>query len=79
LACHAADAKANRKKLSELTPEARQKANCRSYSKVLQRRGKLGAEPCPCGEPAENHHPDYANPRRVIRRCPEHHRQEFHS
>ena len=60
----------HRPKHSELSPEQRRKAITRAYSNVLQRRGKLVPRPCRCGSrKVEKHHPDYANPRRVVWIC----------
>jgi hypothetical protein len=57
-----------------LTAEQRRKMNCRSYAKVYLQRGKLERQPCAeCGAPAEMHHPDYAQPLRVIWLCRQHH------
>lgn len=69
--CHAAYMREWRPKHSELNPEQRKRANCRAYSKVLLKRGKLTREPCrECGaEPAQMHHPDYNDPRRVEWLC----------
>jgi hypothetical protein len=67
--------RAHRPRHSELTDEQRRKANCRSYSGTLQTRGVLIAQPCEvCGAPAEKHHPDYSDPRRVEWLCPPCHR-----
>src|SRR5262245_58322262 len=66
--CSNAYMRANRKPLSDWQ---RQRANCRSYTKTLQARGTLPKGPCEaCGNPeAQNHHPDYTNPRYYIRLC----------
>ncbi len=73
--CHAAYMRAHRPKHRDLAEQMRRKANCRSYTNVLQRRGVLAAGPCQCcGAPAENHHPDYADPRRIDRLCRSCHR-----
>jgi hypothetical protein len=74
--CHATYMRANRPKYAQLSESAKKKANCRSYSKVLQRRGELAKGPCRvpgCHNPAENHHPDYRNPLEIFRYCREHH------
>jgi hypothetical protein len=65
----------NRVKHSELTPIQKLKANCRSYSKVLLKRGKLIQQDCEiCGdEDSEMHHPNYSNPRDVVWFCRKHH------
>lgn len=69
--------RAHRTKHSQLSPEARAKANCRSYTNVLQRRGQLEEGPCErCGQPAENHHDDYTNPRQIKRLCRDCHLSE---
>jgi hypothetical protein len=59
------------------TDEQRRKDICRSYTAVLIKRGKLIPQPCQeCGiEPAQAHHPDYGDPRRIIWLCKDHHRQ----
>jgi len=73
--CHAAYQRAHRPRHRDLPDEQRRKANTRSYTKVLQRRGVLPKGPCElCGAAAENHHPDYSDPRRFDRVCPPHHR-----
>ena len=63
-ACHAAYMRENRPRHSELPPEARRKANVRSYANTYQQRGKLVQEPCQvCGDrDSEKHHPDYSQP-----------------
>jgi hypothetical protein len=60
-----------RPKHSELSPEQRRKANTRSYSNQLQRRGVLVPQPCErCGSPdAQKHHDDYGDPRTVRWLC----------
>ena len=46
------------------------KANCRSHSNVLVKRGKLQRIPCAeCGAAAEKHHHDYNSPRDVEWLC----------
>lgn len=69
--CRAAYARENRPKHSELSPEARRRANCRSYTNMLIKRGELQRMPCvSCGKPnAQAHHPDYDDPRRVTWLC----------
>jgi hypothetical protein len=54
---------------------ARQRANCRAYANVYQRRGKLVPLPCEvCGSPhVEKHHDDYAKPLTVRWLCRAHH------
>lgn len=71
----------NRPKYSELTVEERKKTVCRSYTKVLVKRGTLVKQPCvSCGQTgADAHHPDYTQPRLVIWFCPECHRSYHNS
>jgi len=61
----------NRPKHSELPDEARRRANCRAYTNVLVRRGKLVRTPCAfCGaDEVQAHHEDYADPRAVVWVC----------
>src|SRR6266446_5106166 len=67
--CHAASMRLSRK-THPLTLSERLKMNCRSYSLVYQKRGKLPKGPCEvCGEQAQNHHPDYKEPLKVRRLC----------
>ena len=75
--CHAAYVRQSRKNYQDLSPEEKKKANCRSHTKMLLRRGTLAREPCvECGhEPAEAHHPDYDDPRNVMWLCLKHHRR----
>lgn len=56
---------------SQLAPEARKRANTRSYTNVLVKRGKLKRGPCAtCGAAkAQAHHPDYDDPRTVVWLC----------
>ena len=65
----------NRKKLSELDPEAKKRANARSYLHVYVRKGKVAKKPCEvCGnENSEAHHPDYDKPLEVRWLCRDHH------
>jgi len=74
-ACHAANMRATRPKHSELSPEARKKANTRAYSRMLVLSGVIKKTPCVvCGdEKSERHHPDYDKPREVIWLCRRHH------
>lgn len=67
-----------RRRHSELSEEQRRKANTRSYSNVLQRRGVLVRQPCEgCGsDDAQKHHDDYADPRNVRWLCRRCHMQE---
>lgn len=68
---------------AELQAERKKKAICRSYSKVLVRRGVIKRKACEkCGSvDSEMHHPDYDNPRLVIWFCRPchmaHHDQEY--
>jgi hypothetical protein len=68
--CHNAYARSNRKTHSELSPEARARANCRAYTKQLVKRGQLVKTPCACGavEVTAVHH-DYSDPRNVTWAC----------
>lgn len=55
--CHAAWMRAHRQKHRELSMRARQKADCRAHTKMLQRRSALPRGPCQeCGRPAQNWH-----------------------
>ena len=75
LECHAAYMRENRPKHRDLSPEAKKRANCRSTSKNLLKRGKLKKGPCAhCGdEDAQMHHDDYDDPRTVTWLCRECH------
>jgi hypothetical protein len=68
-----------RPKYSELSPEEKRKSICRSYTKVMIKRGKLAKyDKCQvpgCNEVAQGHHPDYANPWRVEWVCRKHHNE----
>lgn len=78
-ACHAAYMRQWRPKHSELPEAARLRANCRSYTNVLIRRGHLQRGPCAiCGatERVHPHHEDYTKPREVRWLCQEHHGPE---
>lgn len=68
---------ATRLRHSELPPEERKKANARSYTNVLIRRGVLMRQPCrDCGaEKVQPHHPDYNDPRNVVWLCSRCHRE----
>ena len=73
LDCHSASMRKHRK-LHPLTPEQRQKDNCRSYALVYLKRGKIQREPCKvCGEKAEMHHEDYSQPLLIDWLCRKHH------
>jgi hypothetical protein len=77
--CHAEYMRAWRPKHSKLPPEAKKKANIRSYTNVLIKRGQLIVSMlCSvsgCKNKAENHHTDYNDPRKVGRMCRAHHLQ----
>lgn len=68
--CHATNMRAWRK-THPLTSEQRKKDNCRSYSYVLLKRGKIERQPCQkCGsQDSQMHHPDYDQPRLVEWMC----------
>ena len=70
-ACRNVASSSRRKTYRELSDEARLKANCRAYTKVLQARGHLPKGPCEgCGaSDAQNHHPNYRSPRWFYRFC----------
>lgn len=61
---------------ADLSPEAKQRAKCRSYSAMLTRRGYLIPQPCEvCGDTkVERHHTDYSKPMLVRWLCAPHHR-----
>lgn len=73
--CHAEYMREHRPKHSELTPEQRLKANCRSYLHVYIKRGKIKKENCKvCNySKVEAHHKDYNKPLEVIWLCNQHH------
>lgn len=75
--CHNAYARENRPRHSELSPDARKKANTRAYTKELIKRGQLERKPCEtCGAlDSQAHHEDYNDPRRVNWLCPPCHRK----
>lgn len=76
--CRNAYMRDHRPKHSELTEEQRRRANCRSYTNVLIRRGDLVPKPCEvCGDPnVQPHHENYDDPRTVRWLCRKHHRAE---
>ena len=61
-----------------LSPQARAKANARSYAKVYLKRGKLTKSPCAnCGNhTTEMHHPDYSRPLHIVWLCEKCHDME---
>lgn len=73
--CHAKHMRENRPKHSQLSPEAKKKANARSYAKEYLKRGKIIKTACiKCGdENSQMHHPDYDKPIEVIWLCRKHH------
>ncbi len=73
--CHAAHMRINRPKHKELSDEARKKANCRAYTHVLIKRGKIIKGLCEVcnSSKVESHHEDYNNPRLVRWFCRIHH------
>lgn len=75
LACHAAYARANRKKYSEMSAAQKQKLKCRSSSSRATRTGVLTKQPCAvCGsDNAERHHHRYTDHLDVTWLCREHH------
>jgi hypothetical protein len=63
--CHNAYARSRRPKHAELSAEARRRANCRAYTKVMIRRGDLVKTPCACGSTdglQARQRGDYSNP-----------------
>lgn len=62
--CHAEYQRNNRRKHNELTPQAKKKANARSYANRYIKYGIIKKQPCSeCGcEDAEMHHEDYSKP-----------------
>ena len=80
--CHAKYQREHRPKHSELSDEARKKANCRAYTNVYVKRGVLPLSPCEkCGSLDVNaHHDDYTKPLQVRWMCvpchQQHHREE---
>lgn len=74
-ACHAKHMRETRPKHTELSQEARKKANARAYAKEYLKRGKIKKEPCSeCGsQESQMHHEDYDKPLEVIWLCRKHH------
>lgn len=76
LDCHAEYMRENRRKHYELFPEAKKRANARSYLNVYIKRGAIKKGPCiVCGteKNLEAHHEDYDKPLEVIWYCRKHH------
>lgn len=75
LSCHNEHMRNNRPKHSELSPEQRLKANCRSYVHSYLKRGKISKSPCSiCGDiNVQAHHEDYSKPLEIIWLCVKHH------
>jgi hypothetical protein len=73
--CHAAYMRSNRPKHSELSSDAKKKANARAYLREYIRRGHITKQPCIiCGNrDSEGHHKDYNKPLEVVWLCREHH------
>lgn len=68
--CHAANMRKNRPIHSKLKPQAKIKANSRSYANVYLNRGEIKKGVCTiCGKGAEMHHEDYSKPLEVIWYC----------
>lgn len=69
--CHAENSRANRRKHGELNPDAKKRANARSYANRYIKYGILKKQHCSnCGEvKAEMHHEDYDKPLEVIWLC----------
>ncbi len=73
--CHAEYMRTNRPKHSELSNEQKLKANCRAYTHMYIKRGKLVKQPCEyCGNRSvQAHHDDYSKPLMVKWLCKECH------
>jgi hypothetical protein len=72
--CHAEYMRLHRPKHSELSQDARIKANVRAVAKYYLKIGEIKVEGClACGKKAEMHHHDYSKPKSVIWLCREHH------
>jgi len=77
--CHSESQKMWRK-ANPLTDDQRKKMNCRSYTHVYLKRGKLTRKNCEVCDSKESeiHHPDYDKPLEVVWLCRKHH-LETHS
>lgn len=74
LDCHARYMRTFRPKHSQLSQEARLKANCRAAANVYLKRGVIKRAKCwICGETAQMHHEDYRYPLLVVWLCKTHH------
>jgi hypothetical protein len=73
--CHAEYMRKTRPKHSQLKPEARLKANARSYLNVYIKKGLVKKLPCQvCGSlESQAHHDDYSKPLDVKWLCRDHH------
>ena len=73
--CHAGNMREKRPIHSELSTDAKKRANARAYLNTYLRRGKVQKKPCIiCGsEDSQAHHQDYNKPLDVIWLCREHH------
>jgi hypothetical protein len=70
--CRRAFSREKRPRHSELSPEQRLRANCRSYVNQYKRRGRIKPKPCEkCGseEHIEMHHEDYSKPLEINWLC----------
>lgn len=69
--CRNEATRAGRKHYRDFTPEEKKKANCRSHTKMLVKRGLLRRLPCErCGErKTQAHHLSYDDPRAVLWLC----------
>lgn len=79
--CRNARSREKRPKHGELSPEARERANCRAYTNQMIRRGELVKGPCEdCGttENIQPHHTDYTKPREVRWKCKACHQKNNH-